>query len=404
MPNFKYNAKDQEGKSVTGTIEAVNFASVVAALRSRELIIVSLEEEKTKKGFARSSGKRVKIKLEDLVVFSRQLSTMVTAGIPLVQGLDILRDQIEHKDFKGVVRDLGEKIEGGDSLSEALAKHPGVFSHLFVNMVRAGESSGSLDEILDRLATYLEKTASLRRKVKSALVYPTVVTIMAMLISLVLVLKVIPGFESIFSTLKADLPMPTRVLIAFSNLVRHYFIFMVVLGVIIFLGLKAYIKTARGRLVFDRFKLNMLVFGPLFKKVAVSKFTRTLSTLVRSGVPILNALEIVGKTAGNKVVEDAVDDVKDSVREGESIAEPLSRHKVFPPMVVRMTSVGEETGRLEDMLSKIADFYDEQVDAAVAGLTSMIEPLIIAFLGIVIGSIVVAMFLPILKLTEIVGK
>jgi len=402
MPNFKYNARDQEGKSVAGVIEAISLANVLTALRAKELIIISINEVKSKKGLSRSSGRR--IKLDDLVVFSRQLATMVAAGIPLVQGLDILKEQVENKGFRDVVRDLGEKIEAGDSLSDALSRHPRIFSNLFVSMIRAGESSGTLDEILDRLASYLEKSASLRRKVTSALVYPIAVTVMAILISLVLVLKVIPGFKDIFTTLGADLPLPTMLLIGLSDIVRQYFLLVSAGLVVLFLVISAYKKTPSGTLLFDRFKLQMLVFGPLFKKVSVSKFTRTLSTLVRSGVPILNALEIVGKTADNKVVEGAVDEVRSSVREGESIAEPLSRHKVFPPMVVRMISVGEETGKLEDMLSKIADFYDEQVDAAVAGLTSLIEPLIIAFLGIVIGAIVIAMFLPILRLTDVVSR
>lgn len=397
MPNFKYNARDQEGKSVVGTIEAANVSSVLSALRAKNLIIISVNEIKTKKAAGRS-GK--KIKLDDLVIFARQLATMVSAGIPLVQGLDILKEQIENPDFKNVVKDVGAKIEAGDSLSEALGRHPKVFTSLFVNMIKAGESSGTLDEILERLASYLEKTAALIRKVKAALIYPIAVSCMAVAITLVLVLKVIPGFKGIFSSLGAKLPMPTQILITISDVCLEYFLVVGAVIIAVVLAFMAYIKTPGGALTFDKFKLNVKIFGPLFKKVAVSKFTRTLSTLVRSGVPILGALEIVSKTAGNKVIEKAVDEVRASVREGESISEPLSRHKVFPPMVVRMISVGEETGKLEDMLSKIADFYDEQVDAAVSGLTSLIEPLIIAFLGIVIGSIVIAMFLPILTLTE----
>ena len=398
MPNFKYVAKDASGTPLSGTLDSASFNAALSTLRARDVIIVSLDEDKTVKspGYARGG----KAKLEDLVVFSRQLATMVDAGIPLVQGLDILHEQIEKASFKAVIKDVGSRIEAGDSLSEALSRHSSVFSPLFVNMVKAGETSGTLNEILDRLATFLEKESALIRKVKSALVYPGVVSGMAFLITLVLVLFVIPEFEKIFTSLGSELPKPTVVLISISNAVKKYFYLFAIFFAGVAMGFKWWIKTPSGRLTFDSFKLKMVIFGTLFTKVAISRFFRTLSTLVKSGVPILNCLEIVGKTAGNKVIEDAVNSVRDSVREGESIAEPLGKYSVFPPMVVRMISVGEQTGRLEDMLAKISDFYEDEVDAAVGVLTSMIEPLIIGFLGLVIGSIVICMFLPIFTVTE----
>ncbi|MDD3905320.1 MAG: type II secretion system F family protein [Candidatus Omnitrophica bacterium] len=401
--NFKYTAKDMNGKNISGTLEAPDRSSAIGGLRKKELIIISLSEEASHSMFSMRFGSGKKIKIDDLVIFSRQLATMVDAGIPLVGALDILSEQVENKTFAEIVVDIRNKVETGSSLSEALSAHKKVFSQLFVNMVKAGESSGMLDEILDRLALYLEKTSSLQRKVKSALVYPAVVTSMALGITLLLLLKVIPVFKGIFSGFGAQLPMPTLVLITISDALQKYFIICaggaIAIGFLIF----RFFKTEKGRLMFDSALLRLPVFGILFTKVAVSKFTRTFSTLVKSGVPILSSLEIVGKTSGNKLVERAIEEVRANVREGEGIAEPLSRSKIFPPMVTRMVSVGEQTGQLEKMLSKIADFYDEQVDASVSGLTSMMEPLIIAFLGIVIGSIVICMFLPIFKITSIVS-
>ncbi|MBI2447613.1 MAG: type II secretion system F family protein [Candidatus Omnitrophica bacterium] len=403
MPVYTYKAKDITGKTVKTTLDAQGQAFVVDAIRKKGLTIISIEEsvEKKKKGI--SFAVKKKIKVDDLVVFARQLATMIDAGIPLVQGLDILSEQIEHKEFRNIVSRVRNDVETGSTLSEAIGRHPKVFSQLFINMVKAGESSGMLDDIMDRLAGYLEKSSALQRKISSALVYPAVVICMAFLITLILLLKVIPTFKEIFAGFGAKLPAPTLVLITISDALRSYFLLL--LGVAVVLGflISRYVRTEKGRLKYDQLMLDLPVFGILFKKVAVSKFTRTLSTLIKSGVSILAALEIVGKTAGNKVVENAVTDVRASIREGENIATPLAKSGVFPPMVVRMISVGEQTGELEKMLEKISDFYDEQVDSAVAGLTSMIEPLIIAFLGIVIGSIVIAMFMPIFKMSDIVN-
>ena len=403
MANFKYVAKDQDGKTVTGSMESSDRAGVIDVLRKKDLIIISVEEAVPKFKISVPFGIRKRIKLDDLVIFSRQLATMVDAGIPLVGALDILGEQMDNKTFGAIIITVRNDVETGSSLSDAIAKHKKVFSPLFVNMVKAGESSGMLDEILDRLAEYLEKTSALQKKVTSALVYPAIVTAMAVGITLLLLLNVIPIFKTIFEGFGAALPKPTMILIAVSDTMQKYFFFVVFIVIGIGFFMSRYINTEKGRRRFDSMLLKMPIFGILFKKVAISKFTRTLSTLIKAGVPILAALEIVGKTAGNKIVEIAIDNVRTNVREGENIAEPLAKSKIFPSMVTRMVSVGEQSGELEKMLSKIADFYDEQVDAAVSALTSLIEPLIIAFLGVVIGTIVICMFLPIFKITSIVG-
>lgn len=399
MPNFKYIAKDTSGKTLMGNVEFESKMLLIDSLRQKGLVIISIEETKAKGKSFRSK----RIKLDDLVIFSRQLATMVNSGIPLIEAIDILGLQVEKPDFRKVLLKVKNDIETGSSLSEAMAVHPNIFSPLYINMVRAGESSGLLDEILDRLSGYLEKAAALARKIRSSLIYPAVVVSMAALITLILILKVIPTFKGIFETLGGTLPLPTRILIAFSDLVRTMFVYIVAVLVVAVILFGRFIRTDKGRLMFDRFCLKAPVFGVMFQKVAIAKFARTLSTLTKSGVPILISLEIVSKTAGNKVLELAINEVRKGVREGEMIAGPLSKTGLFPPMVVRMIAVGEKTGKLENMLSKIADFYEEQVDAAVSGLTSLIEPLIIAFLGIVIGGIVIAMFLPIFKITELLG-
>jgi len=402
MPNFSYVAKDNAGKNIKGTLESANRKNVIDYLRKKELVIINIEEEKVKqKLFSPMFGGK-KVKLEDIVVFSRQLATMVDSGIPLVNAFDILGEQMEKPALQKILLKVRDDIQTGSSLSGSLARYPTVFSSLFVNMVKAGESSGMLDEILDRVATYLEKTDALKRKVRSALVYPAVITLMAVIITSVLLLKVVPVFEEIFSGFGAQLPLPTLILINVSNVLRTYF--FLCLGVLILGGflVARYLKTDKGKTAFDGLILRLPIIGQLMRKVAVSKFTRTFSTLTKSGVPILNSLEIVGKTAGNKVVEKAVEKVYTNIKEGEKISDPLAQSKVFPPMVVRMIAVGEETGELEKMLSKISDFYDEQVDAAISGLTSLIEPLIIAFLGILIGTIVMCMFLPIFRITTII--
>jgi len=403
MPTFKYTAKDTSGKTVSETMEASDKKVVVKYLREKDCIIVNIEEkEALAKRLPLPFIHRKKVKMDDLVIFARQLATMVDAGISLMGAFDILGEQAETPHFKKVLLKVRDDIQTGSSLSESMAREPEVFSTFFINMVKAGESSGALDEILDRVASYFEKTAGLMRRIKAALVYPAIVSLMAVVITALLLLKVVPVFEEIFSGFGAELPLPTQILVNVSNILRSFFFLYMGLFILACFSLVMYIRTDKGKLAFDRFMLRLPVFGKLVRKVAVSKFTRTLSTLTKSGVSILTALDIVSKTSGNKVVENAVNEVKKGIKEGERIAEPLSHHKVFPPIVVRMIAVGEETGELEKMLSKISDFYDEQVDAAVTGLTSMIEPLIIAFLGIVIGGIVICMFMPIFKITSII--
>ena len=402
MASYQYTAKDKSGNNVTGILDGSSEAEVIELLHNKELVVVSVKEVR-KRALAAAYRSKA-IKLDDLVIFVRQLATMIDAGIPLVHSLGILSEQIENVDLKNIVAGVRRDIEAGMSFCDALSKHQNVFSELFINIVRAGEASGMLNEVLERLASYLEKSATLSRKIRSSLVYPAVVVTMAILITGLLLLKVVPTFKGIFDTLGGKLPLPTQILIFISDLLRQYFLFVAGLLIISGFVFKKYISTPGGRYRFDQGKLRAPVLGQLFRKLAIAKFSRTFSTLVKSGVAVLNALDIVGKTSGNKVVEEAVLNCAKSVRDGEPIAKPLVRSGVFPPMVCRMVSVGEQTGQLEKMLTKIADFYDEQVDAAATGLTSMIEPIVIAFLGVVIGGIVLSLFLPIFKITELVSK
>lgn len=402
MNTYRYIAKDKFGKPVAGLLEGDSDNEVAEILHNKELIVISIEQAKKKSAKVLTGSRRVKS--DDLVIFSRQLATMIDAGIPLVHTLRILAEQIEVKSLQGVINTVREDIEAGMSFCDALAKHQGIFSELFINMVKAGESSGMLDEVLDRLANYLEKSAALARKIRSSLVYPAVVVIMAVLITAVLLLKVVPTFKGIFEMLGGNLPLPTQILIGVSDAFRKNFLYT--LGFLILSGIlfKRYIGTEKGHYRFDLYRLKVPVLGPLFCKVAIAKFSHTFATLIRSGVSILNSLEIVSKTSGNRVIESAVLNCSKSVRDGEPISKPLSKSGVFPPMVCRMITVGEQTGQLEKMLTKIAQFYDEQVDAATSALTSMIEPLVIAFLGIVIGGIVIALFLPIFKISELIAR
>jgi len=401
MPTFKYTAKNKDSRTVAGKIVAENQQAVIEELRKRGLVITAISE--TKEAVVKKSAfQSKKVKGEEIVIFSRQLATMVEAGIPILQGVNALKDQVAHPSFKKVLGQVESDIQHGSSLSVAFSKHPQVFTALFVNMVRVGETGGVLATILDRIATYLEKTLKLQRKVKSALIYPAVVVSMAIIITIFLLVKVVPTFANIYDSLGAKLPAMTLVLIGISNTLKHNI--LILIGALILIGflLRRWYKTEKGAFVIDRMLLRMPIFGELLRKVAISRFSRTLATLVQSGVPILESLDIVEKTIGNKVLEKVVQEVKQVVREGESIASPLEKSNVFPPMVTRMIAVGEKSGQLEKMLLKISEFYDDQVDAAVEGLTSIIEPLIIGFLGIVIGFIVVALFLPIISITQLI--
>ena len=399
MTSFSYVAKLPDGRTVSGSLEAASQQVVLSALHQRGLVVVNV-----KPAPFRTHGARGRVKLDDLAIFSRQLATLVDAGIPIVAGLEAVADQMESRTLREVITRVKDAVEGGTNLTAAVANQSRVFSPLFVSMVKAGEASGHLAEVLGRLAVYFEKAAALQRRIRAALVYPAIVITMAIVITSILVLTVIPAFKEIFSTFGAALPLPTQILLAVSDLSRRMFfpgLALLIGGIFAFR--KMVLGTPKGRLWFDRTSLRLPVVGTLIRKVAIAKFSRTLATLVRSGVQILAALEIVAETAGNRVIAEAVLQVKTSIREGENIADPLASSGVFPPMVVRMIAVGEQTGRLDDMLSKVADFYEEQVDTAVSGLTSALEPLIICVLGVVVGSIVFAIFMPIFKMATIVG-
>jgi len=401
MPTFKYTAKDLNAQSVMGKITADDQTSVIDELRKRNLTIISVDAVK-ESSLAKASFKSKKVKKDDIVIFSRQLATMVEAGLPIIQALDALEEQMTSPQFKAVIGNIRDDIQTGNSLSGAFAKHSRVFDTLFINMVKVGETGGVLSQVLDRVSSYMEKTLRLQRKVKSAMIYPAVVVFMAMAITTLLLVKVVPTFAGIYDSFDQELPAPTLLLITVSKFLQHYIMFVIagLIGLCFLLG-RLY-RTEKGRLVIDGAFLRVPLFGELVRKVAISRFARTLSTLLQSGVPILESLDIVGKSSGNKVIEKVVIDIKTNVREGESIAGPLSKSKVFPPMVTRMIAIGEKAGQLEKMLTKIAEFYDDQVDAAVAGLTSIIEPLIIGVLGIVVGFIVISLFMPIMNITQLI--
>ncbi len=400
MPSYKYVTKNSESKTVSGKMAAENKNLVIEELRKRKLTIISVDEIK-KVSFGSVSFERKKVNADEIVIFSRQLATMVEAGIPILQGLEALQDQVTQPFLKKVLTNVRDDIQVGSSLSSAFAKHPTVFDTLFVNMVRVGETGGVLSKILDRVASYMEKTLKLKRKVKSALIYPSVVITMAIGITTLLLVKVVPTFAGIYDSFNQELPPMTQTLITVSNILKKFlgWIILFLIGAIYLLA--RWHKTEKGALILDGALLRLPIFGELLRKVAISRFSRTLATLIQSGVPILESLDIVKKTIGNKVIEIVVENVKNNVREGTSIVAPLSKSGVFPPMVVRMISIGEKSGEMEKMLLKVAEFYDDQVDAAVDGLTSVIEPLIIGVLGIIVGFIVIALFLPIINITQI---
>ncbi len=401
MPTFAYQARDGSGRVVSGQLEATDQATAASLLMDRNLTVTELRTSAARKA-AGPQRFQAKVKAQDLVVFTRQLATMVSAGLPLVQSLTALEEQTDSKAFKPILRHVMDRVEGGDSFSQALAQHPKVFTRLYVSMVEAGETGGLLAEILDRVASYLEATARLKKKVKSAMSYPTIVCCIAILISLFLIIKVIPIFADIYKDFGAKLPGPTQALISFSELLREYFlVFVGGTGLFIFLLIKLK-RTKRGTEIWDRVKLKMPVFGKLIHKIAMSRFARTFAALLRSGVPILETLRIVGQSSGNTLVEHAVQQTASSIEKGDNMAIALAQHQVFPPMLVRMVAAGEQTGKVDVMLEKISDFYDEEIEATLNGLTSLIEPLLIVFLGVVVGTIVICMFLPIFKLNQIV--
>lgn len=402
MPTFAYVAKTRDGQRKSGTLTAENKQALLRSLQAQGLSPESVQDKAAKAG---QKGGGRKVKSTEILVFTRQLSTIVNAGLPLLQGLDILAEQTEDANFATTMRDIGSAVEGGDSFSEALKRHPRVFTDLYVSMIRAGEASGNLDNVLLQLADYMESMEELKRRIRSAMTYPVVAFAMILLIATGLIVWVVPQFAEIFKSFDKALPAPTQLLINISEVLRSWKILIVIAaGIGAVIGFRAYRETANGRLQTDAMFLKMPVFGKLLRKVAISRFARTLSTLTRSGVSILAALEIVERTAGNEVFARVVRKASDSVRGGETLAEPLARSQEFPAMVTRMIGVGEKTGALEQMLAKISDFYDSEVKAAVDGLTSLIEPILILMMGVVVGGIVIALFMPILQLSSLVQQ
>jgi type IV pilus assembly protein PilC len=384
-------------------MEASNAEAVVATLRKQQIITTSVRP-KPKDIEITIPGFGGKVSEKEVAIFTRQFSTMIDAGLPLVQCLEILASQQDNKTFQKVLIRIRQDVEGGATLAAALKKEPKTFGELYANMVEAGETGGILDTILNRLAAYIEKAITLKKRVKTAMIYPSTIVAVAVVVVTFLLVFVIPTFKTMFEGFGATLPLPTRIVLGLSNLVRQYFILGVagMIGAVV--GLRYYYKTPAGRKRIDTLLLKAPVFGILLRKVAVAKFTRTLGTLISSGVAILDGLEITARTAGNKVVEEAIMKTRVSIAAGKTIAAPLKETTVFPPMVVQMIAVGEQTGALDSMLAKIADFYDEEVDTAVANLTSLLEPLLMVFLGVIIGGVVIAMYLPIFKLVTVVGK
>ncbi len=400
MPSFSYVARDSaSGREVRSTVDASSEANAIAVLLNRNLMVVSITEKMSKKG--KTAGG--KVGLADLVVFTRQLATMIDAGLAMVQSLQALGEQTSNKVMRDVIKDVTSRVESGDSFSEALQKHPKVFDRLYCCMVGAGEKGGLLAEILARLATYQENSARLRKKVKSSLMYPTAVTIIAIGITIFLLVKVVPVFGDIFTSMGGKLPTPTQYLINISNWMQHYFVWMILgMGGSIW-GWIFYINTPPGRAFWDAKRIKLPIFGAIAHKICLARFTRTLASLIRSGVPILEVLGITANTVGNVVMENAIKMATADIEKGEGISQALGKHPVFPTMIIRMMSAGEQTGKIDSMLERVADFLDEEIETTLDGLTSLIEPLLIVFLGVVVGGIVVCMFLPIFKLGDLVS-
>jgi type IV pilus assembly protein PilC len=400
MSAYAYVARETAtGREIRRSIEAATEQAAIAALLNRNLLVVSIQEKIGKKG--KTSGG--KVALADLVVFTRQLATMIDAGLAMVQSLQALAEQTTNKVMRDVIRDICTRVEGGDSFSEALQKHPKAFSRLYVCMVAAGEKGGLLAEILARLAVYLENAARLRKKVKSAMMYPTVVSIVAVLITIFLLIKVVPVFGEIFKSFGASLPAPTQFLIDLSHFVQKFIILILVGGGGAIYSWFYFIKTPAGRAFWDTYRIRLPIFGAIAHKICLARFTRTLASLVRSGVPILEVLQIVSQTVGNVVMEKAIKASALDIERGESISVALGKHPVFPVMIIRMVTAGEQTGKIDNMLERIADFLDDEIETTLSGLTALIEPILIVFLGVVVGGMVICMFLPIFKMPEIVS-
>jgi len=409
MPAFNYKVKTPRGGVVVGTLDAPELRTAAEMLRRQRYVVLDLKVGRGA-GEAGTAGAlggggislfKPKVKPKDVVLFSRQLATMVGAGLPIMRGLGTMIDQVENPAMKEVVTKIRDDIEHGVSISQAMAKFPKIFNTLYVSMVAAGETAGNLDQILDRLAGYLEAAEELQRKVKGAMSYPAVIVSAVIVVVIFLMVFVIPTFVNVFQEAGAELPMMTQITIGMSNWMKGNIGVIIAIIAGMFFFLRWYRSTPNGSLAIDRLLLRMPVFGQLIRKQAVARFTRTLSTMIHGGVPILQAMEVVAKTSGNRVVEEAVIKSMESIKEGEKISEPLKQSGVFPPMVIQMISVGEETGKLSEMLVRVADFYDSEVDTAVASLSSMIEPLVIIFMGVIVGFLVVSMFMPMFELGQV---
>ena len=403
MPKFTWEGKTRTGAPQKGVTDAVDAASVEARLKKAGLMNIVVKEQAQGLSLKLPSFGGGKVETKDLVIFTRQFATMIDSGLPLVQCLDILSSQQEKPMFKDILVKVKESVESGSTFADALAKHPKAFDELYVNLVAAGEVGGILDTILNRLAAYIEKAMKLKKQIKGAMVYPTTIMAIAVIVVGVILVFVIPTFAKMFADFGGELPGPTKFVIGLSNFLKKYLVVFIAAFFVVSAAFKKYYATPSGRKKVDSLALKAPVAGPLIRKVAVAKFTRTLGTMISSGVPIMDGLEIVAKTAGNKIVEEGIYGVRQAISEGKTMAEPLQACGIFPPMVVQMISVGEATGAMDAMLTKIADFYDDEVDDAVAAMTAMMEPLLMVFLGTAVGGLVVAMYLPIFKLAGAVG-
>src|SRR5256714_6084959 len=404
MITFAYQARDASGRIVTGIQDALNEDNAVTSLMSRGLMVLSLQ----KKAEANRSRKTTwSVKETDIVLFTRQLATMIEAGISLVQALTALYDQCDAKrqrNLRFIISDITTRVQGGETLHESLSKHPRFFNRLFVSMVKAGEHGGLLAEILDRLAGFLEASARLRKKVKSAMTYPVIVICIALAITTFLIVKVVPIFGEIFKDFGSKLPAPTQFLIDVSDFMRGEWYFLLLGMASMCFGIRTFLRSTRGKQIWDKWKLKLPIFGPLIHKICMSRFARTFAQLIRSGVPILEVLDIVGGASGNHVVETSIKGVSSDVEKGDNLSVALSKKPIFPPMMLRMVAAGEATGKIDTMLQTMADFWAEEIEAMLDALTSLIEPLLIVFLGVIVGGIVIAMFLPIFKLNEVVSQ
>ncbi|MCL2102791.1 MAG: type II secretion system F family protein [Syntrophorhabdaceae bacterium] len=400
MAKYAWEGKNRGGAKVSGEINAPHEEFVLAYLRREQITPVSVKKKMFDMNIKLGGGK---VSGKDLAVFTRQFATMIDAGLPLVQCLDILAAQQEKASFKSILEKVKEDVEGGSTFADSLSKHPKVFDALYVNLVAAGEVGGILDTILNRLADHIEKAMKLAKRIKGAMVYPATIVVVALLVTVILLIYVIPIFAQMFTDFGGELPAPTAFVMALSEVARKYFVAIIIIFVLLYFAFKWYISKDSGRRNWDRLLLKIPVVGSLIQRIAVARFSRTLGTMVSSGVPILESMDIVSRTAGNKIVEEAIMKARSSISEGKTIAEPLEESAVFPTMVTQMVAVGEATGALDVMLNKIADFYDDEVDAAVDALTAMLEPMLMVFLGVVIGGLVIAMYLPIFMLAGTIG-